>query len=89
MYKFRNAKFIHYCVVCRSLRGKLGEQKMAELRFDRLQEELPFTYCGVDLFEPFVICSKPKEPKHYGVIEVAHSLDTDSFLMTLQRFIGR
>ena len=51
-------KFIHYCVVCRSLRGKLGEQKMAELPFDRLQEELPFTYCGVDLFGPFVICNK-------------------------------
>ena len=51
-------KFIHYCVVCRSLRGKHGEQKMAELPFDRLQEELPFTYCGVDLFGPFVICNK-------------------------------
>ena len=51
-------KFIHYCVVCRSLRGKHGEQKMAKLSFDRLQEELPFTYCGVDLFGPFVICNK-------------------------------
>ena len=93
-------KFIHYCVVCRSLRGKLGEQKMAEMPFDRLQEEPPFTYCGVDLFGPFVICSKRKELKRYGVmftclcsraihIEVAHSLDTDSFLLTLRRFIGR
>ena len=86
-------KFIHYCVVCRSLRWKLGE-------FDRLQKEPPFTYCGVDLFGLFVICSKRKELKRYGVmftclcsraihIEVAHSLDTDSFLLTLRRFMGR
>ena len=34
--------FILYCVVCRSLRGKLEEQKMSELAFDRLQEEPPF-----------------------------------------------
>ena len=52
-------KFIHYCVVCRSLRVKLGEQKMAELPFDRL------TYCGVDLFGPFVIYTKRKELKRY------------------------
>ena len=93
-------KFIHYCVVCSSLRGQLGEQKMAELSFNRLQEEPPFTYFGVDLFGPFVICSKRKELKRYGVMftcfcsraihtEVAHSLDTDSFLLTLRRFIGR
>ena len=89
-----------YCVACISLRGKLGEQKMAELPFDRLQEEPPFTYCQGDLFGPFVICSKRKELKNYGVmftclcshaidIEVAHSLDTDSFLLVLRMFIGR
>ena len=73
---------------------------MAELLFDRLQEEPPFTYCGLDLFEPFVICSKRKKLKRYGVmftclcsrpihIEVAHYLDIDSFLLTLRRFIGK
>ena len=73
---------------------------MAELPFDRLREEPPFTYCGVDLFGPFVICSKQKELKRYGVmftclcsraihIEVAHSLDKDSFLLALSRFIER
>ena len=76
------------------------EQKMAELPFDRLKDEPPFTYCGVDLLGPVIICSKQKEIKCHGVmftclydcaiqIEVAHSLDTDSFLLTLQRFIGR
>ena len=93
-------KFIHYCVVCRSLRGKREEQKRAELAFDRLQEEAPFTYCVINFFEPFVICSKRKELKRYGFmftclcsgaihIAVAHSLDTDSFLLTLRRFIRR
>ena len=93
-------RFIHYCVVCRSLRGKLGEQKMVELPFDRLQEEPPFTYCGIDLFGPFVICSRRKELKRYGVtftclcshaihVEVTHSLDTDSILLTFRRLIGR
>ena len=83
-------KFIHYCVVCRSLRGKPEEQTMAEPVFYRLQEEPSFTYCGVDLLAPFVICSKRKELTRYGVmfpclcsraihIEVAHSLDTDFF----------
>ena len=63
---------------------------MAEPTFDRLQEEPPFTYFGVDLFAPFAICSKRKELKRYGVfftclcsraihIEVAHSLDTYIF----------
>ena len=81
-------RFIHYCVVCRSLRGKLGKQKMSELAFDRLQKDSLFTYCEVDLFRSFVICSKRKELKRYGArficlygraihIEVAHSLDTD------------
>ena len=81
-------RFIHYCVVCRSLRGKLGKQKMSELAFNRLQKDSLFTYCEVDLFRSFVICSKRKELKRYGArftclygraihIEVAHSLDTD------------
>ena len=89
-------KFMHYCAVCSSLWGKLGEQKTAELPFDWLQEESPFTCCGVDLFGPFVNCNKRKELKRYGVmfaclcsraihIEVAHSLDTYSFLLTLRR----
>ena len=73
---------------------------MVELPFDRLQEEPPFTYCGIDLFGPFVICSKRKELKRYGVtftclcshaihVEVTHSLDTDSILLTFRRLIGR
>ena len=73
---------------------------MAELPFDRLQEAPPITCCGVDLFGPFIITNRRKELKRYGVmftclcsraihIEVAHSLETDSFILALRRFIGR
>ena len=90
-------KFIHYCVACRSLRGKLGEQKITDLPFDRLQGEPPFTYCRVDWF---CYLQQTKGIKmlwsHVQMslqpcysYEVAHSLHTDSFLLTLQRFIER
>ena len=91
---------IHHCVTCRNLRGKLGEKLMSELPSDRLQESPPFTYCGVDLFGPFTIKNYRKELKRYGVmftclcsraihIEVAQSLKTDSFIISLRGFIGR
>ena len=43
------------CVKCRLLRGKLGEQKMADLPTDRTLDGPPFTNCGVDMFGPFLI----------------------------------
>ena len=100
MCEFRNTEI--YTLLCCMQKSEIETWgiKNGELPFDRLQEESPFTYCGVNLFGPFVICSKRKELKRYGVmftclcsraihIEVAHSLDTDSFLLTLRRFIGR
>ena len=42
------------CVKCHRLRGTPGEQKMADL-MHRLAEAPPFTYCGGDMFGPFVI----------------------------------
>ena len=60
----------------------------------------PLTYVGVDYFGPYVTKEGRKERKRYGAlftclvsravhIEVAHSLDTDSFLHALRRFIAR
>ena len=88
---------IYHCVTCRSLREKLGEKLTSEIPSDRLQESLPFTYCGVDLFGPFTYS---KELKRHGVmltclcrraihIEVTQLLKTDSFILSLRRFIGR
>ena len=49
---------VRYCILksvtCRYLRGNFQHQKMASFPSDRLCEEPPFTYCGVDLFGPFV-----------------------------------
>ena len=78
---------------------KLPAAKMPSLPSDRLCEEPPFTYCGVDLFGSFITKEGCKELKHYGAlftclssraihIETVASLNTDSFILCLHRFIG-
>ena len=90
---------IYHCVTCRKLRSKTQEQKMADLPFDRVHPAPPFTYCGVDYFGPFIDKERRKELKRYGVIftcftsravhlEIANSLDTDSFINALRRFLA-
>ena len=94
------SSLIYHCVTCRSLRGRLGEQLMSELPPDRLQESPPYRSCVVDLFGLFTIKNYGKEFKRYEVmftclcscafhIEAAQSLETDSFILLLRRFIGR
>ena len=88
------------CVRCKWLRGKFLEQMMANLPISRTTIEPPFTYCGVDLFGPMLVKEGRKEVKRYGVlftcfslravhIEVASSLETDSFIQALRRFVAR
>lgn len=92
--------FIARCVTCRKLRAAVQEQKMADLPEDRLEPDAPFTYCAVDYFGPWTIKDGRKEVKRYGVLftclasraihlEVASSLETDSFINALRRFILR
>ena len=82
------------------MRSPVAEQKMADLPQERCSTEPPFTYTGVDLFGPLFIKQGRKELKRYGVlftclscraihIEIAASMDTDSFLNALRRFIAR
>ena len=63
-------------------------------------EEAPFTFCGNGRFGPFLVKNGWKEIKWYGAlytclssraihIEVTCSLNTDSFIVCLRRFIGR
>ena len=91
---------VYKCVLCRAFRGRLGQQKMADLPEKRLEPEGPFTYCGVDMIGTFFVKEGRKELKRYAVlftcfscraihIEVAHSLTTDSFIMSLRRFVAR
>ena len=73
---------------------------MADLPKERITPSPPFTYCGVDYFGPFFIKQERKEAKRYGaiftslairavLIEIADSLETDSFLNAIRRFIAR
>lgn len=74
---------------------------MADLPTDRVHpDEAPFTRVGVDYFGPFEVRSRRSTVKRYGVIftclairaihiEVAASLDTDSFVNALRRFMAR
>ncbi|XP_068671120.1 uncharacterized protein [Montipora foliosa] len=89
------------CVICRRSQASLCQQKMADLQEDRVQPDRPpFTTVGLDFFGPFQVRRGRSLVKRYGVIftclaihavhiEVAFSLDTDSFLLALQRFIAR
>ena len=94
------ARYIADCVTCQKLRGPTQEQKMADLPKDRIEPSPPFTFCGVDYFGPWRIKEVRRELKRYGVIftclvsraihlEVAASLETDSFLNALRRFLAR
>ena len=94
-------KLLSKCVTCRRYKAPVGEQKMANLPEDRVTpDEPPFTRVGVDYFGPFMVQVKRSRVKRYGAIftclasraihiEVAHSLDTDSYINALRRFIAR
>lgn len=94
------SRYIRNCVLCKRLRGKLGFQKMAQLPLDRLAMEPPFTYCGTDIFGPFMIKEKRSILKRYGVVftcmssraihlETCNTLESDSFINALRRFLAR
>ena len=83
------------CVKCHLLRGKLGQQKIADLPTDRTLDGPPFTNCGVDMFSPFLIKEGTEELKRYGALstclssravhtECTCSMDTDSFIQALK-----
>ena len=93
-------RFISRCVKCRYLRGKTGEQKMANLPRQRVEPAPPFSYCAVDYFGPWYVKRGRSMVKRYGAlftslasraihIEVADTMETDSFIQALRRFICR
>ena len=72
---------------------------MADLTKNRMSEKPPFTNCDIDLIGSFFVKDGQKEAKIYGAVytclpsraihnEVVHSLSTDSFIMSLRRFVG-
>jgi len=86
---------------CKKKDAKQGEQIMADLPKDRLTpDKPPFTYVGIDYFGPLYVRQGRSQVKRYGClftclniraihIEIAHSLDTSSFINALRRFISR
>ena len=87
------------CVDCRQCRGKVCQQKMGDQPSDRLNQEPPFTYCGIKIFGPFLVKDGRKQGK-YGAaftcmssravhIETINSMSTDSFILALRRLISR
>ncbi|XP_067055867.1 uncharacterized protein [Acropora muricata] len=93
-------QFISKCVTCRHLRGNQGEQKIADSQKSRTEPAPPFTYCGVYFFGPWHIQQGRAVVKRYRALftclasravhlEVADSLETDSFINALRRFSCR
>ncbi|KAK7944331.1 hypothetical protein WMY93_000059 [Mugilogobius chulae] len=94
-------KVLSRCIICRRVNSQPVHQQMAELPQERVvPDEPPFTRVGVDYFGPFEVKSRRSTVKRYGVIftclairaihiEVAPSLDTDSFINALRRFVAR
>ena len=89
------------CFGCRRRQAPAMRQKMSDLPEDRVVPcKKPFTYVGVDCFGPFAVRRGRSNAKRYGIlvtclsiraihIEVAHSLDTESFINALRRFVSR
>ena len=89
------------CFICKKLFGRTAVQIMADLPSARLEpRKTPFAYTGMDCFGPFVVKQGRSEIKRYGCIftclsiravhvEKLCSLDTDSFICALRRFIAR
>ncbi len=94
-------KVLNGCVTCRKCQAPAVEQKMASLPSDRTTPgKPPFSFTGVDCFGLFEVRHGRTRAKRYGVIftcmttraihiEIANSLDTESFINALRRFIAR
>ena len=89
------------CIICKKMHRPQMIQIMAPLPEDRITpSEPPFTRTGIDYFGPLYVRVARSTPKRWGVIftclacravhfEIAHSLDTDSFLGAFTRFTAR
>ena len=92
---------VNDCFDCRRQQSPVAEQKMADLPKSCVTpSKPPFTYTRVDCFGPFNVRRGRSIVKRYGVIfscltiravhvEIASSLDTDSFLNATRRFVAR
>ena len=84
----------------RILRGKPGEQRMADLPEERFSTGGPFTYTGLDMFGPFYVKEGRKQHKRFVALftclssraihlESTVCMETDSFIQARWRFVAR
>jgi hypothetical protein len=95
------SRVLSSCVDCKRRISRPAQQRMADLPQDRvIPDAPPFSYVGVDYFGPFLVKRGRSMAKRYGClftclssraihIEVAYSLETDSFVNAFYRFISR
>ena len=93
-------RVLRKCVDCQKRKAPTGEQFMAKLPEDSITpHKPPLTYVGVDLFGPIEVKQRRSRVKRYGCIftclsvraihiEVANTLNTDSMINALRRFIS-
>lgn len=91
----------HQCQECRRWKARPVVPKMSDLPAARLRLfQPPFYSTGVDCFGPFQIKIGRRTEKRWGIIfkclttravhfDLLHSIDVDSYLMALRRFIAR
>ncbi|KAL0156947.1 hypothetical protein M9458_048193, partial [Cirrhinus mrigala] len=94
-------KYQRQCRECRKWRSNPVNPKMADLPAARLRLfQPPFWSTGVDCFGPFTVKIGRRHEKRWGIIfkclttrcihlDLLHSIDSDSFLMALRRFVAR
>ena len=81
------------------MRRQPETQIMAELPRERSQESPPFSFCGMDCFDPFMVREGRKELKKYGVlftcmasraihIEMLYYMTTDAFINAFRCFMA-
>lgn len=94
-------KFQYSCPECRKWRGTPDIPRMADLPPSSLRLYKPAFYStGIDCFGPFQIRIGRRNEKRWGIvykcltikavyIDLLTSIDSDSFLMSLRRFLAR
>ncbi|XP_055997867.1 uncharacterized protein LOC130047266 [Ostrea edulis] len=98
------SSIIYACVVCRKLRRRPQEQKMADLPVDRLTPGPPFSSVGLDVFGPWPVLTRKTrggsaQSKRWAVlvtclttravhIEVIEDMSSSCFINALRRFVA-
>ena len=94
-------KTIRSCIKCQRMNAKPLEQSMGLLPRARLEAyHPPFTFTGVDLFEPLTVKWGRRSAKRWECLfpclmtcavhlDATPSLETDDFIMILRQFVSR